>query len=170
MHWSALAQNGVGAQPLSLHPPSCPRDFCLCLAVPDNFAQMLQSYTATGYRVVALAGKPLPIPPSLGAVQQLTRWALDTKPQAWAKGGPVQTEPRAGGGASFTAQPLTPPCRDAVEQELSLLGLLVMRNLLKPQTTSVIQALRRTCIRTVMVTGTSGAWLGGMPPPGQTDT
>lgn len=41
-----------------------------------------------------------------------------------------------------------------MEQELSLLGLLVMRNLLKPQTTPVIQALRRTDIRTVMVTGT----------------
>lgn len=83
--------------------------------VPSNFAQVLQSYTATGYRVVALAGKPLPIAPSLEAAQQLTR--------------------------------------DAVEQELSLLGLLVMRNLLKPQTTSVIRALRRTRIRTVMVTG-----------------
>lgn len=93
----------MGAQPLSLHPPSCPSDFRLCLAVPANFAQMLQSYTATGYRVVALAGKPLPIPPSLEAAQQLTRWTLDTKPQAWAKGGLVQAEPRAGGGASFTA-------------------------------------------------------------------
>lgn len=40
-----------------------------------------------------------------------------------------------------------------MEQELSLLGLLVMRNLLKPQTTPVIQTLRKTGIRTVMVTG-----------------
>lgn len=40
-----------------------------------------------------------------------------------------------------------------MEQELSLLGLLVMRNLLKPQTPGVIQALRKTHIRTVMVTG-----------------
>uniref|UniRef100_A0A8C5XNS7 Polyamine-transporting ATPase 13A2 n=1 Tax=Microcebus murinus TaxID=30608 RepID=A0A8C5XNS7_MICMU len=83
--------------------------------VPTDFAQTLQSYTAAGYRVVALASKPLPIAPSLEAAQQLTR--------------------------------------DTVEQELSLLGLLVMRNLLKPQTTPVIQALRRTHIRTVMVTG-----------------
>ncbi|XP_006107378.1 cation-transporting ATPase 13A2 isoform X4 [Myotis lucifugus] len=95
--------------------PELVAGLCDPKTVPDNFAQMLQSYTATGYRVVALAGKPLPIPPSLEAAQQLTR--------------------------------------DAVEQELSLLGLLVMRNLLKPQTTSVIQALRGTCIRTVMVTG-----------------
>ncbi|XP_045404555.1 polyamine-transporting ATPase 13A2 isoform X1 [Lemur catta] len=83
--------------------------------VPTDFAQTLQSYTAAGYRVVALASKPLPIAPSLEAAQQLTR--------------------------------------DSVEQELSLLGLLVMRNLLKPQTTPVIQALRRTHIRTIMVTG-----------------
>lgn len=83
----------MGAQPLSLHPPSCPSDFGFCLAVPDNFAQMLQSYTATGYRVVALAGKPLPIPPSLEAAQQLTRWTL--KPslrrgqrEAWCKQSP----------------------------------------------------------------------------------
>ncbi|XP_070260292.1 polyamine-transporting ATPase 13A2 isoform X1 [Myotis yumanensis] len=95
--------------------PELVAGLCDPKTVPDNFAQMLQSYTATGYRVVALAGKPLPIPPSLEAAQQLTR--------------------------------------DTVEQELSLLGLLVMRNLLKPQTTSVIQALRGTCIRTVMVTG-----------------
>ncbi|XP_006766735.2 PREDICTED: probable cation-transporting ATPase 13A2 isoform X4 [Myotis davidii] len=95
--------------------PELVAGLCDPKTVPANFAQMLQSYTATGYRVVALAGKPLPIPPSLEAAQQLTR--------------------------------------DTVEQELSLLGLLVMRNLLKPQTTSVIQALRGTRIRTVMVTG-----------------
>ncbi|XP_064350078.1 polyamine-transporting ATPase 13A2 isoform X4 [Camelus dromedarius] len=83
--------------------------------VPTNFAQTLQSYTAAGYRVVALARKPLPIAPSLEAAQQLTR--------------------------------------DAVEWKLSFLGLLVMQNLLKPQTTRVIQTLRGNCIRTVMVTG-----------------
>ncbi|CAK6440663.1 unnamed protein product [Pipistrellus nathusii] len=95
--------------------PELVAGLCDPKTVPDNFAQMLQSYTATGYRVVALAGKPLPIPPRLEAAQQLTR--------------------------------------ATVEQELSLLGLLVLRNLLKPETTSVIRSLRRTCIRTVMVTG-----------------
>ncbi|XP_023388356.1 cation-transporting ATPase 13A2 isoform X6 [Pteropus vampyrus] len=95
--------------------PELVAGLCNPKTVPTNFAQMLQSYTAAGYRVVALAGKPLPIAPSLEAAQQLTR--------------------------------------DTVEQELSLLGLLVMRNLLKPQTAPVIQALRRTRIRTVMVTG-----------------
>ncbi|XP_012976718.1 polyamine-transporting ATPase 13A2 isoform X2 [Mesocricetus auratus] len=95
--------------------PELVASLCSPETVPGDFTQVLQSYTAAGYRVVALAGKPLPIAPSLEAAQQLTR--------------------------------------DAVEQELSLLGLLVMRNLLKPQTTPVIQTLRKTGIRTIMVTG-----------------
>uniref|UniRef100_F7I940 Polyamine-transporting ATPase 13A2 n=1 Tax=Callithrix jacchus TaxID=9483 RepID=F7I940_CALJA len=95
--------------------PELVAGLCNPETVPTDFAQLLQSYTAAGYRVVALASKPLPTVTSLEAAQQLTR--------------------------------------DTVEQELSLLGLLVMRNLLKPQTTPVIQALRRTRIRAVMVTG-----------------
>ncbi|XP_042525714.1 polyamine-transporting ATPase 13A2 [Dipodomys spectabilis] len=95
--------------------PELVASLCSPETVPSSFAQVLQSYTAAGYRVVALAGKPLPIVPSLEAAQQLTR--------------------------------------ATVERELSLLGLLVMRNLLKPQTTPVIHALRGTNIRTVMVTG-----------------
>ncbi|XP_037354959.1 polyamine-transporting ATPase 13A2 isoform X2 [Talpa occidentalis] len=95
--------------------PELVAGLCDPKTVPTNFAQMLQSYTAAGYRVVALAGKPLSMASSLEAAQQVTR--------------------------------------DTVERDLSLLGLLVMRNLLKPQTTPVIQALRRTRIRTVMVTG-----------------
>lgn len=53
-----------------------------------------------------------------------------------------------------------------MERELNLLGLLVLRNLLKAQTTAVIQALRRTRIRTVMVTGACGrqGWLGRAAP------
>lgn len=145
-----------GCPPLSLRLPSCPRDTCLCLAVPPSFAQLLQSYTAAGYRVIALAGKPLPIAPSLEAAQQLTRWALG---QACAQAGEVRM--RAGGRGLGCCVTSDPPRRDTMEQELNLLGLLVMRNLLKPQTTPVIQALRRTHIRTVMVTGTSRTRLGG---------
>ncbi|XP_026375520.1 polyamine-transporting ATPase 13A2 isoform X3 [Ursus arctos] len=95
--------------------PELVAGLCKPKTVPPDFAQTLQHYTAAGYRVVALAGKPLPVAPSLEAAQQLTR--------------------------------------DAVERELNLLGLLVLRNLLKPQTAAVIRALRRTRIRTVMVTG-----------------
>ncbi|XP_045660223.1 polyamine-transporting ATPase 13A2 isoform X1 [Ursus americanus] len=95
--------------------PELVAGLCKPKTVPPDFAQTLQHYTAAGYRVVALAGKPLPVAPSLEAAQQLTR--------------------------------------DSVERELNLLGLLVLRNLLKPQTAAVIRALRRTRIRTVMVTG-----------------
>nr|XP_058929855.1 polyamine-transporting ATPase 13A2 isoform X3 [Kogia breviceps] len=112
----------VVAWPGAARPEACVKgspelvaDLCDPKTVPADFTQMLQSYTAAGYRVVALASKPLPIAPNMEAAQQLTR--------------------------------------DTVEWKLSLLGLLVMQNLLKPQTTPVIQALRRTCIRTVMVTG-----------------
>ncbi|XP_076789968.1 polyamine-transporting ATPase 13A2 isoform X6 [Arvicanthis niloticus] len=95
--------------------PELVASLCSPETVPSDFSQVLQSYTAAGYRVVALAGKSLPIAPSLEAARQLTR--------------------------------------DTVEQDLSLLGLLVMRNLLKPQTAPVIQTLRKTGIRTIMVTG-----------------
>lgn len=118
--------------------------------MPVDFALRLQSYTAAGYRVVALAGKPLPVTASLEAAQQLPRWGPSAR-LALAEPGPV---PCGGwGGAWPTASDPGLPPRDAVEQELSLLGLLVMRNLLKPQTPGVIQALRKTHIRTVMVTG-----------------
>ena len=85
IHCAALALNGM-APGLSLPPPPCPTHTRLSLAVPTSFAQMLQSYTATGYRVVALASKPLPIAPSLEAARQLTRWALGSL--AWAERGP----------------------------------------------------------------------------------
>lgn len=48
---------------------------CVSLAVPPDFTLMLQSYTAAGYRVVALASKTLPRMPSVEAAQQLTRYA-----------------------------------------------------------------------------------------------
>ncbi|NWT13583.1 AT132 ATPase, partial [Vireo altiloquus] len=43
--------------------------------------------------------------------------------------------------------------RDSVESDLSFLGLLVMRNVLKPESAPVIQLLRSANIRPVMVTG-----------------
>uniref|UniRef100_A0A452SHP4 Polyamine-transporting ATPase 13A2 n=1 Tax=Ursus americanus TaxID=9643 RepID=A0A452SHP4_URSAM len=55
--------------------PELVAGLCKPKTVPPDFAQTLQHYTAAGYRVVALAGKPLPVAPSLEAAQQLTRWA-----------------------------------------------------------------------------------------------
>ncbi|XP_074162204.1 polyamine-transporting ATPase 13A2 isoform X1 [Sminthopsis crassicaudata] len=95
--------------------PEMVASLCTPDSVPPNFFQELQHYTSNGFRVLALAFKPLPIAPTLEKAQQLTR-----------------TE---------------------VESELTMLGLLMMRNVLKPETEPTIQALRRASIRTVMVTG-----------------
>ena len=43
--------------------------------------------------------------------------------------------------------------RASVECDMSLLGLLILENTLKPQTTPVIHQLKNADIRTVMVTG-----------------
>jgi len=43
--------------------------------------------------------------------------------------------------------------RDVVESDLSFVGLLIMENKLKPETTPVIQQLKHANIPTVMVTG-----------------
>ncbi|XP_046580433.1 polyamine-transporting ATPase 13A3-like [Haliotis rubra] len=43
--------------------------------------------------------------------------------------------------------------REQVEKDLNFLGLLVMENCLKPETTPVIQTLREAAIRNIMVTG-----------------
>ena len=45
-------------------------------------------------------------------------------------------------------------CRDEVECDLTLLGLLIMQNKLKPETAPVIAMLHSANIRTVMITGT----------------
>ena len=44
-------------------------------------------------------------------------------------------------------------CRDEVECDLTLLGLLIMQNKLKSETAPVIAILHSADIRTVMVTG-----------------
>nr|XP_020828389.1 probable cation-transporting ATPase 13A2 isoform X1 [Phascolarctos cinereus] len=95
--------------------PEMVASLCTPDTVPSDFSQVLQHYTSDGFRVLALAFKPLHITPTLEKAQQLTR-----------------TE---------------------VESGLTLLGLLVMKNVLKPETAPTIHTLRRANIRTVMVTG-----------------
>ena len=48
-----------------------------------------------------------------------------------------------------------------MESELLFLGLLILENTLKPQTTPVIHQLREADIRTVMVTGERGGYQCG---------
>ncbi|XP_067658153.1 polyamine-transporting ATPase 13A3-like isoform X1 [Haliotis asinina] len=83
--------------------------------VPADFQEMLMTYTQHGYRVIALAWKPLPQKLNYVKVQRITR--------------------------------------EQVEKDLNFLGLLVMENCLKPETTPVIQMLREAAIRNIMVTG-----------------
>ena len=76
---------------------------------------MLKSYTANGYRVIALAGKSLD--ESLSWIQALKM------------------------------------SRDNVEVELDFYGFLIMQNMIKPETTPIINELKDAGLKTVMVTG-----------------
>lgn len=82
-------------------------------SVPDDFLDVLESYTQEGYRVIALAHKELKM--SYAKVQKVQR--------------------------------------EAIEKDMDLLGLIVLENRLKPDTTPCIQALNDACIRVIMVTG-----------------
>nr|XP_054769052.1 polyamine-transporting ATPase 13A3-like [Lytechinus pictus] len=88
---------------------------CLPDSIPNNFEDMLSSYTADGLRVIALAWKPLD--PAL----------------QWHKAQKIQ--------------------RDAVESDLHFLGLMILQNKLKPETTPALQELHQAKIRTIMITG-----------------
>lgn len=81
--------------------------------VPDDFSDILETFTQEGYRVIALAHKELKL--SYTKVQKVQR--------------------------------------EAIETELSLLGLIVMENRLKVHTTPCIQTLNDASIKIVMVTG-----------------
>lgn len=81
--------------------------------VPGDFKERLLQYTVQGYRVLALAWRPLRM--SYTRVQRIIR--------------------------------------DEVECDLEFLGLLVMENRLKPETTPVISQLHSANIKTIMVTG-----------------
>ncbi|CAH8509476.1 unnamed protein product [Schistosoma intercalatum] len=86
---------------------------CRCDTIPRDFHSTLLEYTREGYRVLALAWKPLK--------------------------------------ATYTK--VLHVSRERVEQNLRFLGLLIMENRLKPETTQVIETLRYANIRPVMVTG-----------------
>ncbi|KAH8860139.1 putative cation-transporting ATPase 13A3 [Schistosoma japonicum] len=86
---------------------------CRCDTIPRDFHSTLLEYTREGYRVLALAWKPL----------------------------------------KATYAKVVRVSRERVEQDLRFLGLLIMENRLKPETTQVIQTLRYANIRPVMVTG-----------------
>ncbi|KAK3592581.1 hypothetical protein CHS0354_018848 [Potamilus streckersoni] len=95
--------------------PEMITSLCKPDTVPDDFHQVLSSYTQHGYRVIGLAYKQLPANLKYVKVQRMQR--------------------------------------EQVENDLIFLGLLVMENKLKPETTPIIHKLKEANIRTIMITG-----------------
>ncbi|RZB40829.1 E1-E2 ATPase and/or Hydrolase like2 domain containing protein, partial [Asbolus verrucosus] len=105
----------LGAQHFEYYSKGSPEmilNFVTKESVPDDFHDVLESYTQEGYRVIALAHKELKL--------------------SYAKVNKVQ--------------------RDVIEKDMTLLGLIVLENRLKPDTTPCIQALNDASIRVIMVT------------------
>ncbi|XP_019618578.1 PREDICTED: probable cation-transporting ATPase 13A3 isoform X6 [Branchiostoma belcheri] len=88
---------------------------CKPHTIPADFYEVLMTYTESGFRVIALACRPLE-----NKVRFLQAQRME---------------------------------RNEVETDLTFLGLMVMQNALKPETTPIIHQLREANIRTVMVTG-----------------
>ncbi|XP_077998029.1 polyamine-transporting ATPase 13A3-like [Glandiceps talaboti] len=95
--------------------PEMIASMCVKETIPVDFHEVLHTYTKQGFRVIALAWKPMENKFSWHQAHRIAR-----------------TE---------------------VESEMNFLGLLIMQNTLKPETTPIIQVLNRANIRTVMVTG-----------------
>lgn len=95
--------------------PEMVASLCKTETVPENFADVLESYTKQGFRVIALAHRRL--------------------------------------GSKLTWHKVQNVNRDHVEANMEFLGLIIMQNKLKAETTAVLKDLRRANIRTVMVTG-----------------
>jgi len=89
-------------------------ELCLAESLPNNFTDVMSSYTKEGFRVIALATREMP---GLN-YRQVHR---------------IQ--------------------RDAVEKDLTFIGLLIMENKLKIETIGVIRNLNECKVRTVMATG-----------------
>jgi magnesium-transporting ATPase (P-type) len=88
-------------------------ELCRPETMPQDYLEILEQYTVEGFRVIALAQKPL---------KTTFREVMSIK-------------------------------RDEIERDLEFLGLLVMENKLKPETTPVIENLQHCQIRTIMATG-----------------
>ncbi|XP_077998030.1 polyamine-transporting ATPase 13A3-like [Glandiceps talaboti] len=108
----------LGADHMMVYVKGAPEkilSLCSVKTIPDNFENVLHGYTSQGFRVIAMASKPLD--PSI-------QWHKVLKMN-----------------------------RDDIECDLEFCGLLVMQNMLKPETSPVIRELNTACIRIVMVTG-----------------
>ena len=101
----------------------------------------MSDFTSSGYRVIALAHKPLESKLTWPKVQRIKREQVKIADN------------------SFFEFQLLITCFShmcvvyQVEKDMHLLGLLVMQNALKPETMPVMHQLQAARIRSVMVTG-----------------
>ncbi|XP_031422205.1 cation-transporting ATPase 13A2 isoform X2 [Clupea harengus] len=112
MSVTTVAPGGQGAATFLKGAPEMVASRCLKESVPAEFTSTLRSFASEGFRVLALAYKPLDEKTDLNSIS-----------------------------------------RDEVESEMRFLGLLVMKNLVKPESPEVISTLRQARLRTVMITG-----------------
>jgi cation-transporting ATPase 13A3/4/5 len=94
--------------------PEMISSLCDPKTLPEDFTDTLMEYTEKGFRVLALAYRPLP---------------------------------------SMTYPKVQRAAREDLEKNLNFLGLLIMGNMLKPETTNIIETLIGANIRTIMITG-----------------
>ena len=123
--------------------PEMIASLCNPATVPANFQHVVDWYTHQGHRVIALAGKPVTV--SEIACKSPAEEEKDSSEQSLS--GVVDNLSRAMATRDFT------DLRAQVESNLTLFGLLVLENALKPATKPTIAKLRMAQIRTVMVTG-----------------
>ncbi|KAL2103581.1 hypothetical protein ACEWY4_000449 [Coilia grayii] len=107
-----VGPGGQGATAFLKGAPEMVASHCLKESVPAQFCTTLRNFASEGFRVLALAYKPLDERTDLNSIS-----------------------------------------RDEVEKEMRFLGLLIMKNLVKPESPEVISILRQARLRTVMATG-----------------
>ncbi|XP_048839261.1 cation-transporting ATPase 13A2 isoform X2 [Brienomyrus brachyistius] len=107
-----VGPGGHGALAFLKGAPETVASLCLKESIPATFSDTLSHFANDGFRVLALAYKPLDETLCLKTIE-----------------------------------------REAVESSMRFLGLLVMKNVVKPETPGVITILRNAQLRTVMVTG-----------------
>jgi len=134
-------------------------NFCDRRSVPSDFSHQVQLYTSQGLRVLALAGRRL-----LTTDARARRVRLDAAAQALTKrnrslgtreGAPTApaAEPPGRAQTARNATPLT-WSRQRLERSLTLYGLAVLENRLKPDTAAALHELRhRADLHCLMVTG-----------------
>ena len=105
--------NGTEFELYAKGAPEMISSLCDPLSLPEDFNDTLMEYTEKGFRVLALAYRPL----------------------------------------TLTYPKMQRAAREDLEKDLYFLGLLIMGNMLKPETTPIIETLLAANIRTVMITG-----------------